>query len=175
MRVEDGATAAVGGADDGAEGDVERVSESDYESCTEGEESSADGADAAARAAVAASAAAVAAGVAASSALQVVELELMKLPGVAGLVKEACASVQRNAESEIEEIFVRSKVRDFLSDDSLLIVNRMVTKMSPLNRYFPLVGLETRLSKARNNIIFGAKTNLGSFYLQISIFTKAVN
>ena len=36
-----------------------------------------------------------------------------------------------------------------LSDDSLLIVNRMVTKMSPLNRYFPLVGLETRLSKAR--------------------------
>ena len=61
LRVEDGATAAVGGADDGAEGDVERVSESDYESCTEGEESSADGADAAARAAVAASAAAVAA------------------------------------------------------------------------------------------------------------------
>ena len=37
----------------------------------------------------------------------------------------------------------------FLSDDSLLIVNRVVTKMSPLNRYFPLVGLETRLSKAR--------------------------
>jgi len=42
-----------------------------------------------------------------------------------------------------------SHYNDFLSDDSLLIVNRMVTKMSPLNRYFPLVGLETRLSKAR--------------------------
>ena len=37
----------------------------------------------------------------------------------------------------------------FKSDDSLLIVNRMVTKMSPLNRYFPLVGLETRLSWVR--------------------------
>ena len=43
--------------------------------------------------------------------MQVVELELMKLPGVAGLVKEACATVQRNAESEIEEIFGRFKVR----------------------------------------------------------------
>ena len=58
-----------------------------------------------------ASAAAVAAEVAASSALQVAELEMMKLPGVAGLVKEACAAVQRNAESEIEEIFDRFKVR----------------------------------------------------------------
>jgi hypothetical protein len=36
----------------------------------------------------------------------------MKLPGVAGLIKEACASVQRNAESEIEEIFDRFKVRE---------------------------------------------------------------
>jgi len=42
-----------------------------------------------------------------------------------------------------------SKWQGVLSNDSLLIVNRMVTKMSPLNRYFPLVGLETRLSKAR--------------------------
>ena len=46
-------------------------------------------------------------------------------------------------------MFLRKRQFAFLSDDSLLIVNRMVTKMSPLNRYFPLVGLETRLSKAR--------------------------
>jgi hypothetical protein len=31
FKVDDGATAAVGGADDGAEGEVERGSESDYE------------------------------------------------------------------------------------------------------------------------------------------------
>jgi len=104
--VDNGAT-AVGGTDDGAEGKDERGSESDYESCTEGEESSADGADAAARAAVVAPAAAVAAEVAASSALQVAELELMKLPGAASLLKEACAAVQRNADSKIEEIFTR--------------------------------------------------------------------
>ena len=44
LSVGDGAAAAVGGADDGAEGEVERGSESDYESCTECEERSADGA-----------------------------------------------------------------------------------------------------------------------------------